>query len=184
MQMFDTLEEQAWIARWRLLGDERAFARLVDKYKDMVLRFFLMQTGGRQDVSDDLAQQTFIRVWQRMSSLKEAHRFRAWLFRIAYNIWIDHCRMARLSQSPLSCAAECITSETADGMLEHSERHASLMAALDSLGAPERTAVVLYHLQEMSIREIASVMCLCECTVRSHLHRGRQKLRKVLTPND
>lgn len=60
--MLNNLEEKTWIARCKLLGDEKAFARLVDRYKDRVERFFLMQTGGRQDLSDDLAQETFIRV--------------------------------------------------------------------------------------------------------------------------
>ncbi len=182
--MFDTLEEQAWIARWRLWGDERAFARLVDRYKDGVLRFFLMQTGGRQDVSDDLAQQTFIRVWQRMSSLNEARCFRTWLFRIAYNIWIDHCRTSRFRKSPLSAVAYDVSPETADSHLEQTERQALLAAALGSLNEAERATVVLFYLNDMSVREIASVTRICESTVRSHLHRGRQKLKKVLTRND
>lgn len=177
--MLNNLEEKTWIARCKLLGDEKAFARLVDKYKDRVERFFLMQTGGRQDLSDDLAQETFIRVWQNMGSLRQFATFSTWLYRIAYNIWLDHCRTAR-NRLPVTDykATEHIAEPPAAGeRMEQNERHDQLMAALAQLSEHERTCMVLFYMQEMSIKEIAAVTHYNESTIRCNLHRGRERLR-------
>lgn len=180
--MLNNLEEKTWIARCKLLGDEKAFARLVDKYKDRVERFFLMQTGGRQDLSDDLAQETFIRVWQNIGSLRQFATFSTWLYRIAYNIWLDHCRSTRGNVMPMAeyKGIYQMTDTQTDGEpMEQKERHEQLMAALAQLNENERTCMVLFYMQEMSIKEISAVTHYNESTIRSCLYRGRQRLKAL-----
>lgn len=178
--MLNNLEEKTWIARCKLLGDEKAFAKLVDRYKVRVERFFLMQTGGRQDLSDDLAQETFIRVWQSIGTLRQFATFSTWLYRIAYNIWQDYCRTTRstLSLSAYKGLEQMVGQQTAGEQMEHDERHKQLMAALASLSEQERTCMVLFYMQELSIKEISAVTHYNESTIRSNLHRGRKRLRE------
>lgn len=178
--MLNNLEEQAWIARCKLLGDEKAFAKLVDRYKNRVERFFLMQTGGRQDLSDDLAQETFIRVWQSIGSLKQFATFSTWIYRIAYNIWIDHTRTVHANIGKVGNTALCDSPDPYDAshVAEHADLHEILMKALDSLVETERTCMVLYYLNELSIKEISAVTHFHESTIRCYLHRGREKMKR------
>lgn len=178
--MLNNLEEQAWIARCKLLGDERAFGKLVDRYKDRILRFFLMQTGGRQDLSDDLAQETFIRVWQRIGTIRQFSTFSTWLWRIAYNIWIDHRRteksMISTDMHPRLCEGSSL--RYADDDICRTDCRQLIMQALDHLNEAERTCILLYYLQELSLKEIAAVTRYNDSSIRSHLHRGRIKLKQ------
>lgn len=177
--MLSNLEEKTWIARCRLLGDEKAFAKLIDKYKGKVERFFLMQTGGRQDLSDDLAQETFIKVWLSIGTLRQFDSFSTWLYRIAYNIWMNHCRTVRSTPSVAGYKGleQMAEPQTAGEQMEQGERSKQLMEALALLNEHERTCMIMFYMQEMSIKEISAVTHYNESTIRSNLHRGRMRLR-------
>ena len=77
------------ISRVVLLNDERAFADLMKKYQRPVRRYFLVQTGGDEALSDDLAQETFIHAWQHLDSFHGLSGFGTWLYRIAHNTWCN-----------------------------------------------------------------------------------------------
>ncbi len=85
-------EDMMWVARCALLDDRKAFASLVDKYQGRVKRFFLSLTGGDESLSDDLAQETFIKVYYHLRSYKGLSSFSTWLFRVAYNLYYDELR--------------------------------------------------------------------------------------------
>ena len=85
-------EDMMWVARCVLLDDRKAFASLVDKYQSRVKRFFLNLTGGDESLSDDLAQETFIKVYYHLRSYKGLSSFSTWLFRVAYNLYYDEWR--------------------------------------------------------------------------------------------
>ena len=85
-------EDMMWVARCALLDDRKAFASLVDKYQGRVKRFFLSLTGGDESLSDDLAQETFIKVYYHLRSYKGLSSFSTWLFRVAYNLYYDEWR--------------------------------------------------------------------------------------------
>lgn len=175
--MLSNLEDKAWIARYKLFGDEKAFGKLVDKYKARVVKFFLMQTSGNQDDSYDLAQETFIKAWRSIDSLEQLQTFQAWIFRIAHNVWIDHARVA----SHTLCCEEIPTDrpETSPPPIEQSERNQQLHSALAKLSQAERTCIILFYLQELSIKEIEAVTHFSTGTIKSHLSRGRENLRKM-----
>ena len=76
-------EDIAWVTRCALFDDRRAFARLVDKYQVRLKRFFLNLTGGDPVLSDDLAQETFIKVYYNLRSYKGLSSFSTWIYRVA-----------------------------------------------------------------------------------------------------
>jgi len=174
------LEEKAWIARCKLFGDQKAFGYLVDAYKGPVIRFFLMQTGGDQLLSDDLAQETFIRAWQRIKSLTQDKYFSSWLYRIGYNIWIDYVRVKKQTVS-LEQSREVLSKEDevlTNRKVEDKDRHNVLIEALSHLNEQERTSLTLFYLNEFSIKEISQITGYTEGSVRCYLSRGRDKLRQ------
>ncbi|MBR0042293.1 MAG: sigma-70 family RNA polymerase sigma factor, partial [Bacteroides sp.] len=86
------LNDISLIAQVVMFGNNRAFDQLVKKYQSPIRRFFLHQTCGDGPLSDDLAQDTFIKAYTSLSSFKNLSNFSTWLFRIAYNVFYDYIR--------------------------------------------------------------------------------------------
>lgn len=177
--MLSNLEEQAWIARCKLLGDEKAFTNLVRKYHKRILRFFLMLTSGNQDDSDDLAQETFIKVWRHMDELQQFTNFSTWLHRIAYRVFLDYTRTnASVAATSDEYLPDTQLSADASEGLQTEERSKIIQQALAELPESERMCMVLFYMQELSIKEIENITSFSSGTIKSCLSRAREKLRK------
>ena len=83
------------VAQVAVLGNKRAFDELVRRYQSPVRRFFLHQTLGDEQLSDDLAQDTFIKAYVNIGKFRGLASFQTWLMRIAYNVFYDYCRKMR-----------------------------------------------------------------------------------------
>lgn len=103
--MKDTNDDLSLIQQVAELHDKTAFDRLVRKYQSPIRRFFLHQTLGDAQLSDDLAQDTFIRAYTSIGTFRGSAAFSTWLFRIAYNVFYDYRRgCARLPTTSTQCA--------------------------------------------------------------------------------
>ena len=80
------------VAQVVVFKNTRAFDQLVKKYQSPVRRFFLNLTCGDSELSDDLAQDTFIKAYTNLSSFHNLSSFSTWLYRIAYNVFYDYIR--------------------------------------------------------------------------------------------
>ena len=173
------IEELKLIARCTLGDDRRAFGALVEAYQPQVRRFFLNLTLGDEALSDDLAQETFIKAYTGLNGFGQLSSFSTWLYRIAYNVFYDHLR----SQHEVSSL------ETAQvDALYHTEQadfgqHADLYQALGTLKEMERTCITLFYMDDLSIDRIASITGCPSGTVKSHLKRGKEKLSTYLRNN-
>ncbi len=87
------------VSRAALLGDRSAFNRLVERHQSSVRRFLLNLTAGDDDLSKDLAQDTFVKAWLSIASFRATAKFSTWLFRIAYNTFYDYTRSSHARQS-------------------------------------------------------------------------------------
>ena len=90
------------VAQVAMFGNKRAFDELVRRYQSPVRRFFLSQTLGDSQLSDDLAQDTFIKAYTNIRSFRGLASFQTWLMRIAYNVFYDHCRKMRNEKLEMS----------------------------------------------------------------------------------
>lgn len=169
--MRNSSEEAAWIARCVLWDDRRAFGHLVEKYQVRLRRFLLHLTGGDSYLADDLAQDTFVRAYERIRSYKGLSSFSTWLFRIACNLFYDYSRREE--------KFECIdTDEVAALSVRPSPvaEQIDVARALATLRPEERMALSLFYLEDMPIAKIASVMERPEGSVKTLLFRGKQHL--------
>ena len=91
------LNDISLVAQVVMFHNTRAFDQLVKKYQSAIRRFFLNLTCGDSELSDDLAQETFIKAYTNIASFKHLSNFSTWLFRIAYNIYYDYLRSKVLS---------------------------------------------------------------------------------------
>lgn len=82
------LNDISLVAQVVVFQNTKAFDRLVKKYQSSVRRFFLHQTCGDSELSDDLAQDTFIKAYTNIASFKNLSNFSTWLYRIAYNVFM------------------------------------------------------------------------------------------------
>ena len=151
-----------------LLGDRKAFNRLVEAYQSPVRRFFFNLTGGDEELSKDLAQDTFMKAWLNIGSFRSISTFSTWLYRIAYNTFYDYIRSRKLSAE--------LDVETLGDILPAGSQDKDLgidfTRALLLLRADERTVVLLFYMEDKSVETIAGIMSIPLGTVKSHLSRG------------
>ncbi|MFZ5608055.1 MAG: RNA polymerase sigma factor [Pseudomonadota bacterium] len=169
--------EQALIARAVLGADDQAFARLVALYQAPVRGFLRRLAGGDAALADDLAQETFLAAYRKIHSFRGEGRFQGWLMRIAYNAFLQDRRRPVRRETPHP-AAHGAPDEAA--MTTPLDVRLDLEQAMAALDEGERAALTLCFTYGMSHGEAAATLALPLGTVKSHIARGKEKLRKAL----
>ena len=138
------------------------------------LRRFLTSLCGDAALADDIAQEALVRAY--VSSDRFIGNFKAWLFRIAYNCFIDNLRRVPAPSVSLDApeAMHVADAATSDAVFRHEE----LQRALARIPEKERTAIVLHYFEDLPIKEIAAIMQIPSGTVKYHLSVGRDHLRQ------
>lgn len=172
-----SLTDFALVTQVTMMGNHRAFDQLVVRYQSPVRRFFLHQTLGDASLSDDLAQDTFIKAWRNIGSFRAISSFQTWLMRIAYNVFYDYVR-SRKTTSDIDNVAEPMTNGNSNPSLQMDLYH-----ALSLLKPDERTCITLQLVDGYKIDQIAKITNMKEGTVKSILFRGKEKLTKYLKQN-
>lgn len=157
--------------------NKRAFGQLVEKYQSPIRRFFLNQTGGDNQLSDDLAQDTFVKAYVNIGQFRGGSSFSTWLYRIAYNVFYDYTRTHKLTEQ-IDQAVALRQANSADTALR-----LDLQQALSILSPAERSCITLQLMEGQPIDQISAITEMAEGTVKSHLSRGKQKLAMYLRKN-
>jgi RNA polymerase sigma-70 factor (ECF subfamily) len=160
-------------------GDSAAFRRLIDREAPRLLRFAQGMLGNAQE-AEDVVQDTLIRLWEKAADWTPDARIGTWLHRVCYNRAIDVLRRRRnfVEDSALDLVAD--PAETAEAVLVGTETAHALAAAIETLPPRQRTAVLLFHVQELSQREAAAIMEISETAFESVLARARRQLRRLI----
>ena len=147
------LNDISLVAQVVVFRNTRAFDRLVGKYQSSVRRFFLHLTCGDSELSDDLAQDTFIKAYTNLASFRNLSSFSTWLYRIAYNVFYDYLRTRKETDSleTLRVDAQYSTQQNDIG------RHMDIYRALNMLKETERTCITLFYMEDQSIEKIADI---------------------------
>ena len=165
--------------------NRRAFDQLVREYQSPVRRFFLAQSLGNEALSDDLAQDTFLKAYTHIAQYRGTSSFQTWLTRIAYNVWYDHCRSEKKNsdQLPLGAPDDRMAAASSSVDTISSSLKMDLRSALAVLKEEERSCVTLQLIDGYDIKEIANITQMKEGTVKSHLSRGKEKMANYLRQN-
>ena len=175
-----SLTDISLVAQVAVLGNRRAFDELVRRYQSPVRRFFLHQTLGDEALSDDLAQDTFLKAYTSIGTFRGLSSFQTWLMRIAYNVFYDYCRKMRNEKIEMRNVNEEMRNGIAD---THSSFNLDIYHALALLKEEERTCITLQLIDGYDIAGIARITGIKEGTVKSHLSRGKEKLANYLKQN-
>jgi RNA polymerase sigma-70 factor (ECF subfamily) len=162
-----------------LRGDTAAFGALVLRYRKMVIGT-AYRVCGDPVLAEDIAQDTFVRVWDRLSTYRPKGSFRGWICRIARNMTIDALRRQKptVDIDDVSLPA---TAGRPEAAALQSERTVAVRAAIMELPMQTRMALVLREYQGFSYQEIAQSLDIPMGTVKSRLNDARRRLRAALT---
>ena len=158
-------------------GDESAFDELFALYQKQAVRTAALITGDAA-LAEDVAQETFVLCLLHINDLREPSRFRPWFFRTltrsAWKVMQNKLLAIDLRNLPEMAA------ETAPYPSEKAAAYEKLYRALDGLGRKQRTTVILYYFNDLSIKEIAEATGTLESTVKTRLFAARRRLKQVL----
>lgn len=152
------------------------FIHYVEGTQKAFRRFIVALCCGDAALADDIAQESYIKAYLSCDSFKNPDKFKAWIFRIGYNTFINHRRSNKIFTN--YDEVQYIKSpDSTDSKFEYQ----ALYAALNNLPGKERTSVLLFYMEGYSIKEIAEIEETSQDAVKQHLSRGRKHLRHLLS---
>ena len=173
------LNDIALVTQVVVFRNTRAFDQLVRKYQSPVRRFFLNLTCGDRELSDDLAQETFLKAYTNIASFKNLSSFSTWLYRIAYNEFYDYLRSRKETDDLDTLQVDAQYSVRQEDIGQKMD----LYRALAMLKDIERTCITLFYMEDQSIEKIAGITGCPAGTVKSHLSRAKDKMAAFLKKN-
>ena len=155
-------------------GDRDAFAELVRRRQSWI-RNLMRRFGADANLADDLSQQVFLQAWRKIRQLKDAARFGSWLKQLAINECLQYYRKNDALRGAES------EDDITMSQLDKTSIVLDLDRALAMLSGPVSLCIVLSYHERMSHSEIAQVTGMPLGTVKSHIQRGRERLRELLS---
>lgn len=165
-------------------GDQNAFANLIRKYQKQIHTLAWRKIGDFQ-IAEDIVQETFLQVYQKLETLEDPTQFTRWLYQIANRFCIAQIRKNSIQTQPLEetdiseieteAYSQFVAAEhaktTADAQRDLVEK------LLEKLKEKDREVITLHYLEEMSSPEIGELLGIPENTIKSRLHRAKQQLK-------
>ncbi|MDE6811161.1 MAG: RNA polymerase sigma factor [Muribaculaceae bacterium] len=139
-------------------------------------RFLIALCCGNSSLADDIAQESYLKAYLSSESFRNTDKFKAWIYKIGYHSFLNH----RRSQRPL-LSVEYAKDVAAGTRSDDTFKYQELYQALNLIPAAERVTVLLFYMENYSIREISELQEISQDAVKQRLSRGRFHLRGLLT---
>lgn len=176
----DRALEQALIEQ--AAAGDRASAEALIKAHQPSLFAYLLRLSGKPDIAEDITQDAFVRILTNLHRFDPRFRFSTWLFTIAKRLYVNAMQKHRPVYDSDIVGGWNGGAEVDDPAVKAEEKTLAqhcLTEALEGLTDEQRTIIILFHQQEWPISQIAQYMDMPEGTIKSHLHRGRKKMRRI-----
>ena len=166
-----------------LAGDTQAYTFLVNRYKDMVFTLALKMLRDREE-AEEVAQDVFVKVYEKLSKFKGEAKFSTWLYKVVYNTCLD--RIKKIRRGVLVVAMEDITErqiKTVDNALdemEQKERDDAIQECMSLLTPDESALLTLFYFEELSFKEISKITGISTNNLKVKLFRSRKKLALIM----
>lgn len=165
------------IGRVLLRDDRNAFSELVRRHQSQLRASLRKMNGGQVELSDDIAQETFILAWRNIKSFRYEAKFSTWLYRIAFNAWQSEVR----KKHELAMADDNLPEpEPVVPESEHTGMKRDLMRAMEGLSDGERNAILQCYYNDLSHEEAAFVLGIPLGTVKTNILKAKEKMRAKL----
>lgn len=160
-------------------GDHWAFDELYRKYNDRI-NLYITRMVGNDDVGKDLTQDTFMKAWESLLSLRDVSRFRSWLYRIATNMVFNYEKRSKtfefISIEFYMYNNNELVSNVFEDMIGNME---IISQALSQVSPTYRPCLILYVVEELSQQQIADILDMKVNNVSKYVSRGKEDLRQV-----
>ena len=156
--------------------EREQFITEISEVQESLRRFLLALCGGDRMEAEDIAQEALVKAYIAMDRFVERAKFATWLFKIAYNTFLDHQRTGKIYAEQLDAAEQLPCGAAADDAFVYQD----LYKALGTLPLKEKSALLLFYVSGYSVKEIAKIKGNSQLAVRQQLSRGRTKLRQIL----
>ena len=164
-------------------GNTNAFSILVDRYKDLVFSLALKMVKNREE-AEEVAQDTFIKVFKSMRQFKGDSKFSTWIYKVAYNTCLDRLKKYKREQHVVSIdefnTNQIKSLDNVLDTLEDEERKKAIQDCIQQLSSEDAFLLTLFYFEQQSLEEIAKVMSLTANNVKIKLFRSRKKLTTIL----
>ena len=166
-----------------LNGETAAFSQVVDAYKNLVFSLAL-QMLKNQEEAEEVAQDTFVKVYSSLESFKGDSKFSTWIYRIAYNTCLDRLKKykRKYQEEELNAVTEnkIYTTKNALHEMEQKERSAKVKACLQYLPPEDAALLTLFYFEEKNLNELEAIFDQSVNTLKVRLHRARKKFALIL----
>ncbi|MBV7270544.1 RNA polymerase sigma factor [Winogradskyella luteola] len=164
-------------------GDTRAYAQLVDRYKDLVYTLALRMLKHKEE-AEEVAQDTFIKVFKSLHKFKGDSKFSTWIYRVAYNTCLDNIKKNKKYLNNVAIDEFTFNKlDTIDNALDHiikEEKSVLIKNCIDKLPEDSSVILTLFYFEELSLDEISKIINIEANTVKVKLFRARKKLAVIL----
>ncbi len=178
----DRVDEDALVRRAKA-GNEEAVEALIRAHQDALYQFIL-RMSGRRDTAEDIVQEAFVRVLGSLGRFDSRYRFSTWLFTIARRLYVNASRKLgpAYDSAAIDARPACLPGPGRAAAGRETMRNARSLVdeALAGLPPHQREIILLYHQQSWPVAEIAEHLSLPLGTVKSHLYRGRRRMRRYI----
>jgi RNA polymerase sigma-70 factor (ECF subfamily) len=161
-----------------LAGDKNQFALIVEEHKNLVYSLLLRMTDNHEE-ANDLAQEVFIKVFRQLKQFKRKSKLSTWIYKITYFHGLAYLRKQKrwfVSSSDIDISSDKDAHE--DIAMDEFKGHIS--ACIQKLKPLERTAITLFYLEEMQVKEVAEIMNISESYVKVTVHRAKKRLKELI----
>ncbi|NQV29771.1 MAG: sigma-70 family RNA polymerase sigma factor [Candidatus Marinimicrobia bacterium] len=169
-------------------GDDQGFVELVDRYKDRLINFVYRFLHDMTD-AEDMVQETFLKVYKNKQAYREIAKFSTWIYTIAGNLARSELRKKKrrktYTMSDLSFEDNVFTpvdpDKDTEGIVFNAYAGEEIHKAINNLGEPFKTIIILRDIQELSYEDISTILDIPMGTVKSRVNRARLKLQETLS---
>lgn len=174
-------QDDAHLVKASQQGDQDAFAILVQRHQRHVFNLSWRMLQDDEDAGE-ITQEVFLAAWQGLPAFRGAARFSTWLYRITYHCCLRQLerRQRERSVHAVIQAEQILEDKQAEDLLEIRDRQAIVREQLEQLPTRYRVVLILRHFQEMTYEEMATRLSMPVGTIKTHLFRARNLLKKRL----
>ena len=178
-----TTENDIHYIRLIIDGNSNAFSVLVDRYKDMVFSLAMKMIKNREE-AEEVAQDTFIKVFKSLNQFKGDSKFSTWLYKVTYNTCLDRLKKHKRQQPVVSIdefnSNQIKSLDNALNAMVDDERAQAIQDCIKMMPSDEAFLLTLFYFEEQSLDEIAKIVGLTANNVKVKLFRSRKKLTTIL----
>lgn len=175
---FEQAVDDSAVIKRCLAGDPAAFEQIVRRYQQVLFTVALRMLGDEEDARD-AAQNTFVKVFEKLGTYDPRRRFFSWMYRILVNQCLNERRRPSAMRRPEPLEDDAVQSSTPD-LVEAGERRNAVRQAILALPEPYREVIVLRHFAALSYDEMSEAIGIPAKTVKSRLYSARQQLAERL----